>query len=164
MDPNIDKVLYRIDVNALKHKVLLYLSPEDLIALRQKLQQHQDLLKELAASPTLQNLLGVINLETTTALVGHVFTEFLEEDEKEKDPLDLSVLLALLRERTSGWPAIAPIVRPGLPCSRRTPRPFRTMGFCSRITNTCCSSLQVPRRKPGSSAASDGPCSRFAPT
>jgi len=29
-------------------------------------------------------------------LVGHVFTEFLEEDEKEKEPLDLSLLLALL--------------------------------------------------------------------
>lgn len=99
VDPNIERVLYRINVDALKHKGLLYLSPEDLLALRQKLQDHQDLLQELAAAPTLQNLFALVNRETTTALVGHVFTGFLEADGKQEPP-DLSVLLALLRQMT----------------------------------------------------------------
>ena len=59
MDPNIDKALYRIDVDTLKHKVLLYLSPEDLIALRQKLQQHQDLLKELSQTMVDASICGL---------------------------------------------------------------------------------------------------------
>jgi len=56
-DPNIDQVLYRINAEALKNKALLYLSPDDLMSLRQKLEQHHALLKELEASPTLQDRL-----------------------------------------------------------------------------------------------------------
>jgi uncharacterized membrane protein YdfJ with MMPL/SSD domain len=40
-NPNIDQVFYRINVDALKNKALLYLSPEELMALRQTLQHHQ---------------------------------------------------------------------------------------------------------------------------
>ena len=96
MDPTIDKVWYRIDVEALKRKALFYLSPDDLVALRQKLQEHQDLLQELVAAPTLQNLFALINREITAKLVGHVFTGFLEEEGKKELP-DLSLLLALLQ-------------------------------------------------------------------
>src|ERR671930_408108 len=97
-DPHIDKVLYRINVDALKQKALLYLSPDDLIALRQKLQDHQALLEELTVSPTLQNLLALINREMSTALVGHVFTGFLQEDHQANEPPDLSLLVALLQQ------------------------------------------------------------------
>jgi uncharacterized protein len=97
-DPTIEQVLYRIDVDALQHKALWYLSPEDLIALRRTLEQHQDLLRELAASPTLEHLFALINQEMTQALVGHVFTGFLQQDEPEKPPPDLGLLLALLRQ------------------------------------------------------------------
>src|SRR5919198_4265784 len=82
-DPNIAQVLYRIDVDALKRKALWYLSPEDLIALRQKLEQHQDLLTELGASPTLETLFALINREMTQSLVGQVFTGGLEEEGRE---------------------------------------------------------------------------------
>src|SRR6266511_3690323 len=97
-DPNIDKVLYRIDVDALKNKALLYLSPDYLMALRRKLQDHQVLLEELTASPTLQNLFALINREISTALVGHVFTGFLQEDHQANEPPDLSLLVALLQQ------------------------------------------------------------------
>lgn len=96
-DPDIDKVLYRIDLDSLKSKALLYLSPDDLVSLRQKLEEHPDLLRDLAADPSLENVLGLINRHTTTALVGHLFTGFLEEDEPEKKPLDLDFPLTLLR-------------------------------------------------------------------
>lgn len=97
-DPHIDKVFYRIGLDSLKNKALLYLSPDDLIALRQKLHEHQGLLEDLAASPTLQNLFALINREMTATLVGHVFTGFLEEDVQEKEPLDFSLLLSILRQ------------------------------------------------------------------
>jgi uncharacterized protein len=97
-DPNIDQVLYRITADALKNKALLYLSPDELMRLREKLEQHHALLKELEASPTLQDLFALINREITTTLVSHVFTGFLEEDQQKEEPPDLSLLLALLQQ------------------------------------------------------------------
>jgi uncharacterized protein len=96
-DSHIDRVFYRIDVDALKRKGLLYLSPDELTDLRQQLQAHHDVLKGLAASPTLQHLLALVNQEVTTSLVSHLFTRFLEDTQQEKPP-DLSLLLALLRQ------------------------------------------------------------------
>jgi uncharacterized protein len=97
-DPHLEKVFYRINADALKRKGLLYLSPDELTDLRQQLQEHQDLLKELAASPTLQNLFTLVNQEVTKSLVGHLFTGFLEEDAQKEKPPDLSLLLALLQQ------------------------------------------------------------------
>src|SRR5215510_2170001 len=97
-DPHIDKVVYRLDVDSLKHKALLYLSPNALIALRETLQQHHEFLQELVASPSLQRLFGLINREITTALVDHVFTDFLEEHGQPHGPPDLRLLQALLQQ------------------------------------------------------------------
>jgi hypothetical protein len=97
-DPSFAKVFYRINVDALKRKGLLYLSPGQLTDLRQQLEEHHALLQELAASPTLQNLFGLVNQEVTKSLVSHLFTGFLEEDTQQKNPPDLSLLLALLQQ------------------------------------------------------------------
>ncbi len=96
-DPHIEKVLYRVDADALKNKALVYLTADELVTLRQKLEEHRELLEELAASPTIQNLLGLINRKTMTTLVSRVFTDFLE-DEPRDEPLDLGFLLSLLRQ------------------------------------------------------------------
>ena len=97
-DPNIDTVVYRLDVDSLKRKALLYLSPDALIALGETLQHHHAFLQELVASPSLQHLFGLINREITTALVGHVFTDFLEEDGRPHEPPDVRLLRALLQQ------------------------------------------------------------------
>jgi predicted RND superfamily exporter protein len=97
-DPHVEKVFYRINVDALKRKGLLYLSPDELADLRQQLQEHHALLQELAASPTLQNLFVLVNQEVTKSLVSHLFTGFLEEDTQQEKPPDLSLLLALLQQ------------------------------------------------------------------
>lgn len=97
-DPTLEDVLYRIDVEPLKSKALLYLSPEELTALGHKLQHHRELLQELAASPTLQNLFALLNREITRALVGHVFTGFLDAEGEDGELADLSLLLGLLQE------------------------------------------------------------------
>jgi hopanoid biosynthesis associated RND transporter like protein HpnN len=96
-DPKIDKVLYRINLDSLKEKGLLYLSPEDLMALRQKLETNQHLLRELAASPTLQTVFALIDRELTSALVSHVFTAGLAEGEEEEAPIDFTPVISLLR-------------------------------------------------------------------
>jgi hopanoid biosynthesis associated RND transporter like protein HpnN len=97
-DPTIERVLYRLPVEALRDKALFYLSPEALEALHDKLQQWQGMLEEFVAQPTLQNLFTLINRETTRALVGHVFTAFLANDEGQASSLDFGVLIALLRQ------------------------------------------------------------------
>jgi uncharacterized protein len=101
-DPNIDKILYRIPLESLQDKALLYLSHEELADLQQKLQQHQDVLHEFAALPTLENLVTLINRETTAALVDHVFTGFLAEEKPQGAPLDLTFLRALLQHLNRG--------------------------------------------------------------
>jgi hypothetical protein len=82
----------------MQHKALLYLSTEELMALRQKLQDHQDLLQELATFPTLQHLFALIDRRITQVLVGHVFTGFSAEEGEPREPADFSLLLALLQE------------------------------------------------------------------
>jgi hopanoid biosynthesis associated RND transporter like protein HpnN len=95
-DPKIDKVLYRIPLESLQDKALMYLSYEELTDLQQKLRLHQDMLHEFAALPTLENLMTLINRETTEALVGHVFTGFLADEKPEAGPVDLTFLRRLL--------------------------------------------------------------------
>src|SRR5882724_3255591 len=97
-DPHIAKVFYRINVDALKSKGLLYLSPDQLTDLRQQLQEHHALLQELAVSPTLQNLFGLVNQEVTRSLVSHLFAGFLQEDTQQEKPPNLSLLLTLLQQ------------------------------------------------------------------
>jgi hopanoid biosynthesis associated RND transporter like protein HpnN len=101
-DPSIDNVLYRIPLESLRDKALLYLSYDEIATLQQKLGQHQDMLSEFAALPTLENLLTLVNRATTEALVDHLFTGFLAGEKPEGAPLDLTFLLTLLRQLNRG--------------------------------------------------------------
>src|SRR4029453_4009461 len=101
-DPKIDQVLYRIDLDALKAKALWYLSPEDLVALRTRLATHQEETASFAGAKTLHDLFARLNREITSALVGRVFTGFLDDDEEDRPPADLSLVLAPLRQLNRG--------------------------------------------------------------
>ncbi len=98
LDPKIERVLYRIDLDPLKDRALWYLPPDDLAALHRELAANQDRLAALAGAHTLQGLFGRINHEITTTLVGRVFTGFLEDDEPDATPPDFRLVLTLLRE------------------------------------------------------------------
>ena len=103
-DARIEKVLYRVDPEALKGKALFYLSPDELAALERRLATHRDLLRDLADAPTLASLFALINRQITTALVDHLFTRDLLGD-KIDTPVDVTPLQALVRrmhERVSG--------------------------------------------------------------
>jgi len=95
---NFEKVFYRIDIEPLKNKGLLYLSADDLLALRRKLRTYEGLIRDLAASPTLPGLFSLINREMTSAMISQTFTGFLlEEQGREREPVDLSLLISILR-------------------------------------------------------------------
>jgi hopanoid biosynthesis associated RND transporter like protein HpnN len=98
-DPKIERALYRIDLAPLKAKALWYLSPAELAALHERLAAHQERLHTLAGASTLDDLLARLNREVTSALIGRVFTGFLDDDDKEEQaPPDLTLVLSLLRE------------------------------------------------------------------
>ncbi|MBI2205105.1 MAG: MMPL family transporter [Candidatus Rokubacteria bacterium] len=113
-DPDIEQVLARIEPGALKRKGLYYLSPDELVALRGRLETHRDLLRDLVASPTLANLLALINRDVTAGLVARAFA--IGGDETADDAVDLAPLLAILRQMNesladtrpfqSPWPAL----------------------------------------------------------
>ncbi|HEX2481622.1 MAG TPA: MMPL family transporter, partial [Methylomirabilota bacterium] len=99
-DARIERLLYRMDLDRLKEKGLWYLSREDLGTLHRTLAEHQERLAEMAGSHSLDDLFARINREITTTLVGRVFTGFLDDEDADAAPPDLTLLLSLLRELT----------------------------------------------------------------
>ena len=102
---HVSRVVDKIDTTSLEGKKLLLLSPEDLRTLRQRLQDAQDLLTDLAAAPGLQQLLVSINQEISKALVTHLTTSFLGDASSststtpaEGQALDVTFLSALFSE------------------------------------------------------------------
>lgn len=94
---DIEEVVYRFDLTSLEDHFLMYLTPKELTDLKGKLQEHGPLLEALSTEPGLNHLLQLIHREISAALVGHLFTNFLdEEDGKVKRPLELAPLTVLL--------------------------------------------------------------------
>lgn len=95
------EVFYRVDPKAFANRAFLYLDPEELATLREKLLEHRGFVEGLAASPDLVTFFRLVNQRVTSGLVGQLFTGFLE-DEKEKKveagPVDLGFLTAALRQ------------------------------------------------------------------
>ena len=101
--PEVEEVIDRFNLTSLENHFLLYLSPRELADLKHKLQEHQALLEAVSAEPGLNRLFQLIHRETSKALVGHLFTGFLEEGEGEAQrPLDLVPLITLL-EQLNEW-------------------------------------------------------------
>uniref|UniRef100_A0A7C3Z2N8 Membrane transport protein MMPL domain-containing protein n=1 Tax=Desulfobacca acetoxidans TaxID=60893 RepID=A0A7C3Z2N8_9BACT len=91
-------LFYRVEPDKLKKWALLYLDREKLLELKEKFSDHQKELRALAADPSLKRFFQVVNEEMTSAMLGHLFTGFLEEkQEKEKIP-DLGLLRDCLRQ------------------------------------------------------------------
>lgn len=102
-------ILYRINTESLEGKKLIFLSPEDLENLKDKLDEYGELIEELAFEPSLLTIFSYVNQKISEATVTHLVGEFLgkgngEDKDKEvesepaKDPVDLSFLRSLLTE------------------------------------------------------------------
>jgi uncharacterized protein len=96
------EIFYRLHPEAFKKWALLYLDPEQIEAIKDKLQEHRHLLTSLAAQPSLTQFYQGVNQELTGTLMGELFVGFLEEDQEEERIPDLSLLLATLRELDRG--------------------------------------------------------------
>lgn len=94
---HIAELFYRVDFAPFEAHSLQYLSQEELEKLRRKMEDHQRLIQEITASPGLNSLFAGINREMGQALVGHLFTGFLEEEEK-PTKVDLPLLNSLFRQ------------------------------------------------------------------
>ena len=93
------RIFYKVDWESMKKWSLLYLDREELKTLRENLSDHLDVLRDLDKSPNLENLFFLINREMTSKMLGHFFTDFLEEDTNPGDkskPLDLTYLINIL--------------------------------------------------------------------
>jgi len=91
------EVFYRVDPEGFKDRALYFLKPKELVQLQDKILSHQEIMKELAANPSLAQFFQTVNQEITRSMIGQLFTGFLEEKDKEKLP-DLSLLNAALQQ------------------------------------------------------------------
>lgn len=97
------QVIYKFDTSYFRSRFLLYLNAEDLKSLQQKLEDHQEFIESVNASPGLNPLLDQINAEISLGMVDSLMTGFLgkdesEEEEKANDENDLNLLIRLLEE------------------------------------------------------------------
>ncbi len=88
---NFSELFYRIDIAPMRPYVLQYLEPADLQELKQKLGDQRQLITGLAADPSLNRFFQVINEEMTRAMIGELFTDFLQEPGTQALP-DLKLL------------------------------------------------------------------------
>jgi predicted RND superfamily exporter protein len=79
------ELFYRVDPEKFRNWAFLYLEPEQLLDLKEKLSDHQTELRALTSDPRLVRFYQVVNEELTKAMMENLFTGFLlEEQEKEK--------------------------------------------------------------------------------
>lgn len=101
---DIEEVIYRFDLTSLEDHFLMYLTPQEIDDLGAKLQEHRSLLEELSTSPGLNRLFQLIQREISAALVGHLFTGFLNEETDDAKPVELKPLISLLTQ-LDAWAA-----------------------------------------------------------
>jgi hopanoid biosynthesis associated RND transporter like protein HpnN len=96
------EIYYKVDTGYFKNKSLLFLEPDALKQLEDKLSSHQDFLEQVNASPGLNTLLRSLNREISSGVVDTLLTDLLgTEDEEEKDDTaDLGLLISLLGQMT----------------------------------------------------------------
>ncbi len=102
-DPkHFQEVFYRIDPEKFKKWMLYYLDQDDLIKIRQRIEEHSDLVDKMAQDPDVLDFLKLVNQEMASKMVGEFFTGFLDEDKPKNtqagndEPMDLGFLIKAL--------------------------------------------------------------------
>ncbi len=95
-------VFYRIDPEQFKKWVLYYLSKNELIQIKDRIEQNSSLVQSMADNPDLINFFSLVNREMASRMVSEFFTGFIEDDspkdasEKQSEPMDLDFLIKVL--------------------------------------------------------------------
>ena len=99
----IQEVFYRIPMETFRRQALLFLEPQEIEDLTDKIAKHQNLLERLSSSPGLLTLLRTINEQISRALVRTAISGLFSEEEEEKkeekgrvDPEDLRLMSSLM--------------------------------------------------------------------
>jgi len=91
-------LFYRVDPEDFKKWALLYVDQKQLLEFKGKLLENRGALKALAANPRLSVFFQALNEEITRALIGHLFTGYLEEKPEKETIPDLGFLQATLKQ------------------------------------------------------------------
>ncbi len=95
-------IFYRIDPDKFKKWVLYYLDKEELEGIRQRIEDHSDMVQKLAEDPDLLAFFKLVNKEMASRMVGEFFTGFLDESDdqstpaKHQEPMDLGFMIKVL--------------------------------------------------------------------
>lgn len=103
---NFAQVFARVDPARFRPWALLYLKEEDILKLRDNLQEYNGIIRRIAQSPDLATFFESVNSMITTTMVAELFTGFLDEDPaKGREPVKLDFLISTLgqmKERMDG--------------------------------------------------------------
>ncbi len=97
------EIYYKVDTAYFNDKTLLFLEPDALEQLADKLRSHQGFLERVNASPGLNTLLGSLNREISAGVVDTLLSDMLGTEDEEEEPdesADLSLLISLLEQMT----------------------------------------------------------------
>ena len=97
------EIYYKVDTDYFKNKSLLFLEPDSLKQLEDKLRSHEDFLEQVNASPGLNTLLASLNREISSGVVDTLLTDLLGTDDgetKKDEEADLGLLISLLGQMT----------------------------------------------------------------
>ena len=94
---------YKIDTDFFKRKKLLFLSPNDLHALENKIKSNSSFINSLIKNPNLESFFNQVNKEISEAMVGTLISDFFggnkKSDENDLDnPLDLTLVESILED------------------------------------------------------------------
>lgn len=103
-------IFYRLNPDVFKPWALLYLEDKDLLKLKDNILGQQNLLQGLAADPRVTTFYRLVNEQIAQAMIGHLFTGFLEE--KATGLPDVSLLNATLRQLHQNLEGKQPYVSP----------------------------------------------------
>ncbi len=105
-------VFYRIDPEQFKKWVLYYLDKDELVQIKDRIEQNATLVQKMAEDPEMLNFFRLVNQEMASRMVGEFFTGFLDDDApkgsgEKSEPMDLDFLLKVLNglsQYVSGTP------------------------------------------------------------
>ncbi len=94
-------IFYKINTDYFRDKFFLFLSEKEMDELCEKLQENEEMISRINEEQSLVNFFRQINYKISKAMVGHLVSGLLDsggEEEKEEDPMDLSLINNILRQ------------------------------------------------------------------
>ncbi|MCX5893746.1 MAG: MMPL family transporter, partial [Deltaproteobacteria bacterium] len=106
------ELFYRMNPEILQPWAMLYLDQKDLLKIKSNLADQRNLLSNLAADPNLLTFYRGVNDQIARAMIGQLFTGFLDDQKAEETLPDVTLLNATLKQLLLGLQGERPYVSP----------------------------------------------------